>query len=130
MVDFLSTTPAAAYPVLYPPAMPELQVELHICFGCGSCIFNETINAFNCAHSECKLTFSSFSLLSWTTGLTTAMLPQETFAPLHTGHYFYLQEQRKSQFPPHIRRASSALISTSVQGTQRYILIRGDQGSG
>lgn len=91
-VHFLSTIPAAAYPcsILYPTALPELQ--LHICFGCGSCIVSEIINTFNCAHSGCKSNFSNFSLLSWSTGLTTAMLLQETFAPLRTGRYFYLQE--------------------------------------
>lgn len=80
IVHFLSTTPAAAYPVLYPTALPELQVELHICFGCGSCIFSEIINTFSCAYSGCKLNSSSFSLLYWTTGLTTAVLLKETFA--------------------------------------------------
>lgn len=92
IVHFLSTTPAAAYPVLYPTALPELQVELHTRLGCGSCTSNEIINTFNCAHSGCKLNSSSFSLVSWTTGLTTAMSLQETFAPLRTGRCFFPQE--------------------------------------
>lgn len=98
-----------------------------MCFGCGSCNFTETINTFNCAHSGCKLNFGSFSLLSWTTGLTTEVLLQETFALLHTGRFFHLQARRKSQFPLHLRRASSALISASVHGTQRLIVAKGEQ---
>lgn len=69
-------------------------------FGSGSCNFTEIISTFNYAHSGCKLNFSSFSLLSWTTDLTTAVLLQETFAPLNTGRYFYLQGVKEVAVSP------------------------------